>query len=158
MGPAPADTDAGDTSACTKACPSAPCHEGVVLLGVMTSEGRLAYLQTPPRVDAAFVERAQALGHPERRFRFTTTCVEGRCSQWTGSACAVIDDVVATEPPADDEDGRHLPACSIRRTCRWYFQRGAAACAVCPTVVADTGGTLTWRDIAGNGSREPSPR
>jgi hypothetical protein len=40
-----------------------------------------------------------------------------------------------------------LPACAIRHSCRWYAQRGAAACAVCPQIVADTGGTLTYRAV-----------
>lgn len=134
-----------------KTCPSAPCHEGVELLGVMTPERRLAYLQSRPRVDAAFVEQAKSLGHPERRFRFSTTCIESGCPQWNGCGCAVIDQVVDSESESTAtvvESEHRLPACSIRRTCRWFFQRGAAACAVCPTIVADIGGTLTWRDIA----------
>jgi hypothetical protein len=46
---------------------------------------------------------------------------------------------VADSPPAV------LPACAIRRTCRWYAQRGAAACTVCPLIVADIGGVGTYR-------------
>jgi hypothetical protein len=40
-----------------------------------------------------------------------------------------------------------LPACGIRRTCRWFAQRGAAACGVCPLIVADTGGTQTCQSM-----------
>jgi hypothetical protein len=159
-----------------KSCPSALCREDALLLGVVMPTGRLAYVQPPTRIDAEFVERAKALGHPERRFRFSSTCVEAACPQWTGCSCAVIDhllDAGPADPAAGDDPkaranaapqssatpqgsatpqenatatGRTaLPACAIRRTCRWYAQRGPAACAVCPLVVADTGGTATYR-------------
>jgi hypothetical protein len=60
-----------------KACPSAPCEEGALVLGVMTSSGRLAYVQPPTRVDAAFVARARSIGHPERTFRFFSPSRDG---------------------------------------------------------------------------------
>lgn len=133
-----------------KACPSALCEEDALVLGVVDPDGVVAYIQPPTRVSAEFVEQARALGHPERRFRFSSTCVEGACPQWNGHGCAVID--IAIGPRPDDSVAgvptvakTALPACAIRRTCRWYAQRGAAACAVCPQIVADTGGTLTYR-------------
>jgi hypothetical protein len=133
-----------------KACPSARCQEDALLLGVVTPDGTVAYIQPPTRVGAEFVGQAQALGHPERRFRFSSACVEGACPQWTGSACAVIDLVIGSRPdesPAGKAtpSGAALPACAIRRSCRWFAQRGAAACAVCPEIVADTGGTATYQ-------------
>ncbi|MGW4898670.1 hypothetical protein ACWEQL_41525, partial [Kitasatospora sp. NPDC004240] len=78
------------------------------------------------------------------------------CSQWTGRGCGVVDHVLDGPPhpgwadlgpPATDTDGP-LPICAIRRDCRWFTQRGAAACAVCPTIVADAGGTATYRSEA----------
>ena len=53
-----------------KTCPSAPCVEGALLLGVMTESGHLAYVQPPSHIDGDFVARAQAGGRPEARFRF----------------------------------------------------------------------------------------
>ena len=82
----------------TKACPSALCQEDALLLGVVAPGGTVAYIQPPTRVGAEFVGRAQALGHPERRFRFSSACLEGACPQWTGSACAVIDLVIGSRP------------------------------------------------------------
>ena len=141
-------SDRGDT----KACPSALCQEGALLLGVMTPSGTLSYIQPPTRVDAAFVARAQALGRPESRFRFSSPCVEGGCPQWTGTGCGVVDHVIDEEQPVELESGR-LPFCAIRRDCRWFAQRGAAACAVCPRVVADIGGTETYSSaLATSGS------
>jgi hypothetical protein len=126
-----------------KSCPSAPCIEGALLIGVTTPSGRLAYFQPPARVDAQFVDHAEAEGHPERRYRFSLPCIEAGCSQWTGSGCGLADHLV--EHDAVDHTPAKLPGCGIRRTCRWYSQRGAEACAVCPLVVADCGGTATYR-------------
>jgi hypothetical protein len=125
----------------TKACPSGPCVEGALLLGVMTESGRLAYVQPSPRVDAEFVARARARGHPEARFRFSQPCVEAGCPQWTGEGCGVADKLLEEKPGATSAG---LPACTIRRSCRWFAQHGADACAICPTVVADIGGTETY--------------
>jgi len=136
VSPTPPDT--GDV----KSCPSAPCVEGALLVGVKTESGRLAYVQPPTKVDAAFVARARAMGRPEARFRFSLPCSESGCPQWTGSGCGVVDHVLDDEPGVQPGS---LPRCAIRRTCRWYAQRGSLACSVCPGVVADTGGTETYR-------------
>lgn len=131
-----------------KTCPSRACEVGVHLLGVMTESGRLAFVSPQVRVDAGFVSRAKASanGRPEQRFRFSGPCIEDGCPQWTGDRCAVAD-VVISEVRSAATDRRRLPACAIRRTCRWYAQRGPAACAVCPEVVADNGGTGTYRSL-----------
>ncbi|MGI8800656.1 MAG: hypothetical protein ACR2KV_00555 [Solirubrobacteraceae bacterium] len=133
-----------------KACPSAPCIDGALLLGVVAADGRLAYIQPPTRIDAEFAERARAEGRPEARYRFSLPCVEAGCSQWTGSGCGLVEHIfeqraaAAPQAQAPPPAPAKLPACSIRRTCRWYAQRGGAACAVCPTVVADCGGAETY--------------
>lgn len=164
----PAAHAAGHDPSQAKSCPSALCQEDALLLGVVTPGGTVAYVQPPTRVGAGFVRQAQALGHPERRFRFSSTCVEAACPQWTGTGCGVIDVVIGSrpaEPPADALAGpaarppvpaRTLPACTIRHTCRWFAQHGSAACAVCPAIVADTGGTATYRSVQmTSGSTEP---
>ena len=146
----------GAPSSPCKTCPSSSCRDGALLLGIMTGSGKLAYVDPPVRIDAAFVAQAREQGSPERRFRFAGPCVEDGCPQWTGEGCGVADLVVdrlATdasttdspdaETPAPDTR-RTLPACSIRRSCRWFSQRGAAACTACPLIVADLGGTDTY--------------
>jgi hypothetical protein len=127
-----------------KTCPSRACEEGVALLGVMTPSGRLAYVHPSPIVDSTFVAKARSQGSPERRFRFSGPCVEGQCPQWTGVGCHIAD-VVVEEDGAREFTSSRLPACTIRPSCRWFFQSGAAACAACPTIVADMGGTQTHR-------------
>jgi hypothetical protein len=134
-----------------KTCPSSACGEGALLLGVMTTGGRLAYVNPPVPVDAEFAERETRRGSPERRYRFAGPCLEGGCPQWTGQRCAVADMAAGAAPSAEPVSlglpttRRALPACGIRHSCRWYFQRGADACAVCPLIVADRGGTATYQ-------------
>lgn len=135
-----------------RACPSTPCRSGASVLGVTTGVGRLAYLPMPVFVDSAFEARLEASGRPESRYRFTGPCVEGECAQWTGARCGVIDHVL-DDPPGPERAGAagtalpgpFLPSCGIRADCRWFAQRGAAACAACPSIVTDVGGSATYR-------------
>ena len=71
----------------TRLCPSAPAEPGALVIGVVQEDGRVAHLATPLRADEGFLARETA---PETRFRFSGGCVEGRCAQWTGSACGII--------------------------------------------------------------------
>ena len=148
--PSPGPTAHDAPSPC-KTCPSSSCRDGALLLGIMTGSGKLAYVDPPVRIDAAFVAQAREQGSPERRFRFAGPCVEDGCPQWTGEGCGIADLVADTpvtdsaSPDAESPDPRRtLPACSIRRSCRWFAQRGAAACTACPLIVADMGGTETY--------------
>jgi hypothetical protein len=120
-----------------KTCPSSYCAEGATLLGVIGPEGKLIYRETLTKVDKAFVEIASQGRSPEKRFRFAHKCVKCGCKQWVGGECSVIDTVLAafTAPATADAP---LPNCSIRATCRWFAQRGAAACSICPEITTDT--------------------
>jgi hypothetical protein len=122
-------------------CPSTTCQPDAILLGVVGPDGRIRYVSPALTVDEEFVARAHEGRPPERRFRFAGPCVEEDCTQWTGRSCGVATHIVeraaATGAPTSG-DGRALPRCSIRRTCRWYAQEGVAACHACPTVVTDT--------------------
>ena len=123
-------------------CPSARCHEGAVLLGIVLPDGRVAFAEGRTTVDREFVSVATGDGRraPERRFRFSSPCAQGGCRQGTGSSCGVItgamDEARAAghQPSADQA----LPACGIRDDCRWFLQAGADACAVCELIVTET--------------------
>jgi hypothetical protein len=135
-----------------KSCPSALCEQDALLLGVVGADGTVGYIQPATRISADFVAQAQERGHPERSFRFSGPCREAGCPQWTGQGCGVIDVVIGSKPAdapagATGPAGARLPACGIRRTCRWFAQHGAAACAVCPLIIADTGGTGTYQSV-----------
>jgi hypothetical protein len=111
-------------------CPSARCEKGAILLGVLDAAGRLGYIRPALKIDDDFVVGAAKGRAPEERFRFAQPCVESGCRNWTGERCAVIDDALGFGAAADS-----LPACSIRRACRWFAQAGPSGCAVCPLIV-----------------------
>nr|WP_245432573.1 hypothetical protein [Mesorhizobium loti] len=94
-------------------------------------------IPTRLEIDADFIARASKAGTPEARFRFAGRCVEGKCRQWTGNSCGVIEKVLAgmTDQAIDPAAG--LPRCAIRGSCRWYTQRGGDACRACVYVVTD---------------------
>jgi hypothetical protein len=118
-------------------CPSSRCRPGATLLGIVGADGRVQFVSDRIVVDDDFVQAARAGRAPEKRFRFGDACVTGACRQWTGARCGVIDRVI--EDLASGTPRTGLPDCSIRPACRWYSQRGAAACGVCPEVITDLG-------------------
>jgi hypothetical protein len=84
-------------------CPSAPGTPGSLLIGVVEEDGRVAKLGTPLPVDAGFLDQARAHSSPERRFRFSSRCVEGHCAQWDGEQCGLIDRVFGLVTAAGSE-------------------------------------------------------
>lgn len=123
-----------------KMCPSATCHSGALLLGVVQSNKTVALLDTPMPVTDEFVEIAVKAGSPEKRLRFAGKCAKSGCLQWTGSRCGVIDRALNyMEGLVENKLGENisLPECSIRPQCRWFSQTGADACKVCPFIVTD---------------------
>lgn len=125
-----------DSSTENKICPSATCHPGSLLLGVVQSDRKVALLSTPMLVTEDFVDKAFKAGDPEKRLRFAGKCARSGCSQWTGSRCGVIDEAMKVMEFAIDDSA--LPQCNIRADCRWFSQNGADACKVCPYVITDT--------------------
>lgn len=117
-------------------CPSSRCQPGAILLGIVLSDGSVAFAKDRIAVDGAFVENARQGRAPESRFRFSTPCASSGCQQWTGNRCGVIDSVL-------DQVGRtgladSLPECSIRGQCRWFDQSGSRACSICDRIVTET--------------------
>src|ERR1700760_1626781 len=102
-------------------CPSADCAEDAILLGVIASDGRVAYLTPELRIDQEFVAIASAGRTPDARFRFAAPCAQGLCGHWTGSRCGLVEEVVSSESATR---GAVLPRCSIRPRCRWFGRAG----------------------------------
>lgn len=134
-------------------CPSAKCREGAELLGIVRSDGTIAYLGRRTTLDEQFVRIAATGRAPEKRFRFSDLCVEERCAQWAGGRCGIIDDVIQRLTPVPL--GGPLPRCSIRATCRWFGQSGPRACAVCPFVITDLRVTTADPDVPGAAAVPP---
>lgn len=123
-------------------CPSSPCKEGAILLGIVLADGSVAFARDHIVVDKGFVQNATREGSypPESRFRFSSPCAQGACRQWTGVRCGVIDSVMTDVETAGYQPppGTSIPDCSIRADCRWFHQSGPGACAVCDLVVTET--------------------
>lgn len=117
-------------------CPSAPCKEGALLLGVVQSDGCVGFIPQPLRITQEFIDKARRGRPPEKRFRFANQCAKSGCKQWTGDRCGVIDRVLDFSSAI--ETNAELPECAIRASCRWHQQHGGSACMVCPNVVTDS--------------------
>src|SRR3954451_23149443 len=117
-------------------CPSSPAAPGAVLLGIV-GPTRIAYVTPELRVSEELLDELRASGPPEQRFRFADACAKSACAHWTGQQCRLIDQVLASAEEAGALLRAELPRCSVRASCRWFAQRGAAACGTCPLVVTD---------------------
>ena len=120
----------------SRLCPSSPLEPGAVLVGVVLSNGRIAYAAERLTVDEDLEGAVRQADSPERLFRFATPCRQTGCVQWTGERCGIIDRVLDANKHVAESD--ELPLCSIRAECRWYSQAGRQACAVCPYVITDS--------------------
>ena len=117
-------------------CPSARCKDGAILLGIVLPDQTIAYADRRFQIDARQAENLRGgAASPEKCYRFSTPCAQCGCQQWSGGKCGVIEEVLASPPPASLP--RLLPECSIRQQCRWFLQRGAEACGVCRYVITD---------------------
>ena len=117
-------------------CPSAPLEPGVVLVGVVLTNGRVAYAAERLELGEEFVGAALQADSPERMFRFAGPCRQNGCQQWVGNRCGVIDRVLEVNGHVEAEEA--LPQCSIRPQCRWFNQEGPRACALCPYIITDS--------------------
>jgi hypothetical protein len=117
-------------------CPSAPLEPGVVLVGVVLTNGRVAYAADRIELGEEFVAAVTQADSPERMFRFASPCRQTGCQQWTGTQCGVID--LFLEANAHIKAEKELPQCSIRPQCRWFNQEGEIACALCPHIITDS--------------------
>jgi len=116
-------------------CPSARAEPGATLLGVIGVDGQVAYLKTAIEVDQDFIDEVGKDGPPEERYRFAGRCVEGKCMQWDGARCGVIDSVVPYLGTGEGDSS--LQPCSIRSACRWFRQDGPSSCRICPGVITE---------------------
>lgn len=129
-----------DAPALPARCPSARAEAGATVIGVVQDDGRVAHFATSLVADDDFLAVARSQGLPEQHFRFSSSCAEHKCEQWTGRQCGLIDGIArrladARMPAIKDR----TPPCTIRSDCRWFLQRGYEACGICTLVVTDPG-------------------
>lgn len=115
-------------------CPSAqPTMLGAVIHGVVdAASGKIQHLSTPEPVTPELLAMTAPL-LPTQVLRISAPCQGGACGHFNGTACTLVDRIVQIMPASDSS----LPYCAIRATCRWFGQRGKAACMRCDQIVTD---------------------
>jgi hypothetical protein len=124
---------------CPSALPEMPHGRVFGVVGGTATEPRLAYLDQATEA----TEDVLALSGPVKPtevFRMAAPCVESKCTHFDGKDCRLVTRIVQILPAVVDA----LPACSIRKDCRWFEQEGRSACLRCPQVV-------TWNCAASDG-------
>lgn len=115
-------------------CPSAqPDMPDAVAFGVVdgtADEPRVAWIERPVPVSDQLLALAKPV-RPTQVMRFAATCQERDCVHFDGVNCRLATRIVANLPVVTED----LPACHVRRDCRWFHQEGGAACRRCPQIV-----------------------
>ncbi|MDJ0660110.1 MAG: nitrogen fixation protein [Crocosphaera sp.] len=129
-------------------CPSArPEWDNSVVFGVVRGtldNPNVTYLKKSQPVTEELLELAKPVT-PTEVFRTAATCVESQCQHFNGTKCTLVQRVVDKLPVVKD----NLPACAIRKDCRWWLQEGKSACYRCPQVVTDNYATTELiREVA----------
>jgi hypothetical protein len=144
-------------------CPSSTCTGGNLLIGIVRPDGTVAPIRPALEIDEAFVARARAGQRaPEARMRFAGGCAESACGHWRDARCGLVELLTDAGAPAGqgsadagagagaDADADAPPPCPIRATCRWWAQRGVAACRICPTIVRGPNGPFSSGELSGD--------
>jgi len=111
------------------------------VVGGTTSAPRVTYLGNPIPTNAALLGLVAEPVTPEEVFRFAAPCAGSDCLHFSDGECS-LGERLTQIPTQPDQD---LPRCGIRPRCRWWRERGPAACARCPLVVS--------RDFAASDAR-----
>ncbi|MGO8854340.1 MAG: hypothetical protein ACLQO1_01315 [Steroidobacteraceae bacterium] len=115
-------------------CPSAqPDMLGARAFGIIlgsTEAPEVAYLKAEATIDLSRLTRLHNL-EPTEVFRIAAKCEESRCAHFNGTRCTLAERIIEQLPPVVDA----LPPCTVRSTCRWYFEQGKEACIRCPQLV-----------------------
>jgi hypothetical protein len=116
-------------------CPSAqPEMDGVVVFGVVggsAAEPRVGYLTERLPVTPELLALTGDVA-PAEVFRFGAPCAGTGCRHFDGNSCRLASKLVQLAPAPGASS---LPACTLRRDCRWWRQEGKAACTRCPLVI-----------------------
>ncbi len=118
-----------------KTCPSSSIKLGASLIGALNNEGSIGFISNAVTVDEEMLKMLKQVAEPERKFRFSNTCIEKGCNQWQNGGCSVI--VKVMHQNDDFVVDANLPDCSIRESCRWFYQDGSKACGFCPHIITN---------------------
>ena len=115
---------------CPSALPEMPQGRLFGVMGGSATEPRLMYLDEAAPATESLLSLAGPV-KPTEVFRLAAPCVETKCCHFDGKDCQLVTRIVQILPAVVDS----LPACSIRKECRWFHQEGRDACVRCPQVV-----------------------
>ena len=139
-------SDTSDRATSGGLCPSAqPDMRDPMVIGVVADMDapEVRYLNERLPLDAGLLRRAGDA--PGRVLRLAARCEEKLCSHFDGEKCQLATRVARMLAPVVDR----LPACAIRRDCRWFAQEGGAACLRCPQVMTESAMVSeTFRKVA----------
>ncbi|NEP28097.1 MAG: nitrogen fixation protein [Moorea sp. SIO3I6] len=125
-----------NSSSNTKLCPSArPESENSHVFGIVNGtkeKPQVTYLKQAQPLTEQLVSLAAPVT-PTEVFRISAPCAEKSCQHFDGTNCRLATQIVENLPAVEE----NLPACAIRKDCRWWNQEGKAACFRCPQVVTD---------------------
>lgn len=114
-------------------CPSAqPEMPQAQVLGVVrqTADGpRVSYVSGVAPVTEDLLSAATP--SPTMVLRFAAQCEMSRCRHFGGGSCTLASRIAMILPKVTQT----LPACSIRRSCRWFAEQGGTICLRCSQVV-----------------------
>lgn len=116
-------------------CPSSPAHPDAAVIGVVAGRAgapRVVPTKQPMRVTPEIIEMALP-ANPSEVFRFASPCQTSACIHFRDASCQIA----ARGVMLLDEVVPRLPACAIRRQCRWFRQEGPAMCRRCPQIVTE---------------------
>lgn len=99
-----------------------------VVLGTADAP-EVAYLDEAIPVDELTVDIDPAMFGSV--FRIAAECEGSACVHFENEVCSLGERIARDVPGTVDL----LPRCAIRRDCRWYAERGPAACRRCPQIL-----------------------
>lgn len=100
------------------------------IVGGTAEEPLVAYLEEPQPATLDLLALAEPV-EPTEVFRIGAPCAESGCQHYQAGQCQLGRKLAEDVPVAVER----LPACRLRPRCRWWQERGPAACMRCPHVV-----------------------
>ena len=111
-------------------CPSTPASDDAFLFGVVDEQVEVRYIEHPIPINTHLARALKKIDLPQRSFRFTHRCTE--CDNWQQDHCSVATSVRRAAAALDEDS---IPACGLRKYCRWFLQEGATICSLCQYTV-----------------------
>lgn len=118
------------------ACPSSqPEVEDAQILGLIEDKNgkpSVTYVSGHQPVTEELMHLSAPL-RPTDVFRFAARCNTSSCTHFDGKDCQLATRILAGFGAVDTA----LPACALRKSCRWYAQEGGEICLRCSQITTN---------------------